>query len=107
MNLDRPEVESELVRKITTLTEEELDELNNQLETTGLKVVHVQLVSSILIWILCSTEDLFLELKILLSNGRLHVVLTRLFNSLKVIADHNLRLKYLKLVDGQSTLSGS
>ena len=106
VNLDRPEVEGELVRKITTLTEQELDELNSQLETMGLKVVHVQLVSSILIWILCSTEDLFLELNRLVSNGRLRVVLATLFNSLKVITDDDLRVKDLK-IEGQFTLSGS
>ena len=106
-NLARPEVESEIARRIASLTEEELDELNNQLETDGLKLVHVQLVDSILIWILCSTEDLFLELKKMLRNGRLAVVLTRLFITLIVTRFEDLRMKDLQVADIQFTSSGS
>ena len=49
-------------------------------------------------WILCSTVESLPELKRISTNGQLDVILTELFNSLKVTAD-NLKVEVSDLQD--------
>ena len=57
------------------------------MKTHGLEVVHFEIGKSVLVWILCSTVKSLSDLKRLSTNGQLDVILTDLFNSLKVTAD--------------------
>ena len=83
---------AELARKTRTgqyLTDEELaeiHELNTELKSKNMAVVHVQ-SGSVFVWILCKTPVSLTDLKTMLATGFLQNILVRLFNSFKVFTE--------------------